>query len=117
MSYHYFEIYPSSEDREDRTPYFIEFLQFFEKDPITWKLYLRHFFHTPEEMAKIKEKGPNEFLMASLSNEGHPWWLLDGKLQPDGTVPDKKWLLWMVDALNEKAHNDHVKSINCSGGE
>jgi len=106
MSYHYFEIYPEYEDRNQKPPFFIEFLQFFKDSPITWKIYRRHFFHTPEELAKIKETSPDDFAMSLVCNEGHPWWLLDGKLQPDGTVPDKKWLLWFVDALNEKAERE-----------
>jgi hypothetical protein len=102
--YHLFEIYPKSDDKLDRTPYFIEFLQFFEKDPITWKVYLRHFFYTPEETAKLKAESPNDFWM--LSNEGHPWWLFDGVLHSDNGVPNKQMLMWMVDALNEKAKKD-----------
>ena len=103
MSYHYFEIYPSYEDRNQRPPFFIEFLQFFKDDPITWKIYKRSFIQPPTELAKLKELAPEDFPLLEMCNEGHPYWLLDGNLQPDGTVPDKKWLEWMVDALNEKA--------------
>lgn len=103
MSYHYFEIYPESKKgQSDRALYFIEFLQFFKEDPITWKLYKRQFIFPPEEYEKMKAESSKSSELFVFGNEGHPWWLLDGTLQPDGTVPDKQWLLWMVDALNEK---------------
>lgn len=102
--YHYFEIYPKSEKGKDKELYFIEFLQFFDKDPITWKLYKRQFILPEDEIERLKQSAPNDWeLLQIMGNEGHPWWLLDGTLQPDGTVPDKNWLLWMVDALNEKS--------------
>lgn len=106
MSYNYFEIYPQSEDRKNKAPFYIEFLQFFKDDPITWKIYRRQYMHTPEELERLKEQSPKDFPWLEMCNEVHPWWLLDGTLQPEGTVPDKKWLLWFVDALNEKAERE-----------
>lgn len=106
MSYHYFEIYPEHERNTDHPLYFIEFLQFFDKDPITWKLYKRQLHRSQSELEKLKVEDPKSYAIAFMCNEFHPWWLLDGELQPEGTVPDKKWLLWMVDALNEKVKKD-----------
>ena len=41
-----------------------------------------------------------EFTLAS--REGHPYVLLEGELHGDTCVPNKKWIMYMVDALNEK---------------
>lgn len=106
MSYHYFEIYPKTETGEDKALYFIEFLQFFKDNPITWKLYKRSYIFSKEEYKKMVSEKPDDLATQLMGNEGHPWWLLDGTLQPNGTVPDKKWLLWMVDALNEKVQKE-----------
>jgi len=109
MSYHYFEIYPKSEcGQSDRELYFIEFTQFFKNDPIHWKLYKRQFILPPDEYERLKKETPENTGLLIMGNEGHPWWLLDGELQPDGTVPDKSWLLWMVDALNEKSSKETI---------
>lgn len=106
MSYHLFEIYPVSDPGEDKLPFFIEFIQFSKGDSIRWKLYRRNYIFPKEEYEKMKAKNPNDWTLSMMSNEGHPYWILDGTLQPDGTVPDKKWLFWMVDALNDKAKQE-----------
>lgn len=63
-------------------------------------LFKRSYIHSPEEWEKIqKEDG---FIKGFMSNEGHPYQLFTGTYVKDGCIPDKKWVMWMVDALNEQ---------------
>ena len=41
--------------------------------------------------------------------EGHPYSVLEGEVYRDGAVPDRSWLHYMVDALNEKSYNERKK--------
>jgi len=36
------------------------------------------------------------------SAEGHPYNIFTCGYGTDNSIPDKKWVMWMVDALNEK---------------
>jgi hypothetical protein len=112
MSY---ETYPPNISASSDEPlYFIEFHDWQDGSDIIWKLYKRQFLYSKEEFENMISKAPSEYSL--LCREGHPWSLLEDKLLDEGCVPNKKWLCWMVDALNEKVYSDDVISINCSGG-
>src|ERR1041385_94483 len=72
-------------------------------------LFLRQWIRSEEEMEKLKEKCPKDFSFLLISNEGHPWNIFTARYGRDGSMPDKKWVCWMVDALNEKINNDSNK--------
>lgn len=43
-----------------------------------------------------------------LGNECHPWNIFTATYGPDGSMPDKKWVCWMVDALNKQSQTDNL---------
>ena len=71
--YYKFEIYPENKNNEsaEELPYYIEFLQFFEKDPLRYSIYKRQNIIPDSEY----KKDPN---LAFISNEGHPYQLKEG---------------------------------------
>ena len=110
-----YETYPEKLSSNEDTPlYYIEFHNWENGTPITWKLYKRQFICSREEWL---EKYKDINISGLMCREGHPWALLEDELLQDHCIPNKQWLKFMVDALNEKVYNDNIKSINCSGGE
>ena len=94
------EIYPE----EDDALFYVEFIQW-EGSPLNhnkrWTLFQRQYMYPPEEWAKM-EHGILD------SNEVHPWNLGEGTVNEREHAMDmntKKFLMFMVDALNEKAKN------------
>lgn len=90
---------PSCYPSEGKLLFYVEFNRGGRANEFT--LFKRHFFHTEEELAKLKSENPNDFFW--ISNEGHPWNIFTATYGPDGSMPDKKFICWMVDAMNEKA--------------
>lgn len=91
------EIYPGKD-----TLFYVEFSQW-EGSPLRWTLFQRQYMYPPEEWAKM-EHGPLD------SNLVHPWNLGEGIVNEREHVMDmntKRFLMFMVDALNEKIKNDN----------
>ena len=83
---------------EDKGLYYVEFNRGGRAFEFT--LFKRSYIHSPEEWEKIqKEDG---FVKGFMSNEGHPYQLFTGTYGKDGCIPDRSFVEWMVDALNEK---------------
>ena len=93
-----YELYPKDISRDSDLPsYYIEFLDLENDSPLRWKLYRRYFLYSVDEWKEIMG---GEFTLAS--REGHPYVLLEGELHGTNCIPNKKWIMYMVDALNEK---------------
>lgn len=90
-----YEFYPSL-DKEDKNPYYAEF-HHWAKDNITFTIFRRQFFCS-------KEQRLGDTLILG-SWEFHPWNLFEGSCN-DGCVPDREWIKWLVDALNEKSERE-----------
>lgn len=96
-----YETYPSEIPlTADKILYFLEFYNWGEHKPVKWKLCKRNFIREP-----IEEEEYNLFNCP----EGHPYTVLEGEVYHDGAVPDRSWLKYMVDALNEKSYNERKK--------
>lgn len=78
--------------------YYVEFNR--GERPFEFTLFKKNYFHSPEEWEKIKKI--NGFIEGFMLNEGHPYQLFTGTYGKDGCIPDKKWVMWMIDALNEQ---------------
>jgi hypothetical protein len=92
-----YEIYPKIEDRTSNHPaYRLEFHQW-ESHPETWKLEIRNFIFSNKEWDEMT-KSTTDLLMG---REGHPYTIMEGTVTEG--IPNKQWLMWMVDALNERA--------------
>lgn len=99
---HTLEIYPDVGDNsKEDILYYVEFSKWDEKGPLRWTLFQRQFMYSKEEWAKT-EHGPLE------SNEVHPWNLGGGVVNEREEAMDmntKRFLKFMVDALNKKIAN------------
>jgi hypothetical protein len=62
-----------------------------------------------EELRKTST--PEEFLWVKMTNEVHPWNLFTSDHAHDGGVPNKAFIKWMVDAMNEKAELEKVNGV------
>ena len=90
MSY----IYPT----EGKQPFYVEFERGGKKQEFT--LFRRQFMYTEEQLAEWEKKSPKDIFMLRMTNEVHPWNIFTSTYGLDGCVPDRKWIEWMVDALN-----------------
>ena len=90
MSY----IYPT----EGKLPFYVEFERGGKKQEFT--LFRRQFMYTEEQLAEWEVKSPKDIFMLRMTNEVHPWNIFTAGYGLDGCVPDRKWIEWMVDALN-----------------
>ena len=96
MSY----IYPS----EGKLPFYVEFGRGDRKGEFT--IFRRQFMYIEEQLAEWEKKSPKDIFMLRMTNEVHPWNIFTTNYGPDGCVPDRKWVEWMVDALNEHAERE-----------
>lgn len=77
--------------------YYVEFNRHGEG---TFTLFKRQFLYPKNEYEKlVKER------QVFFSNEIHPYNMFSAEYGPNGSVPDEKWVKWMVDTLNEKVKN------------
>lgn len=99
-------VYP--ENWEGQKPlYYVEFNR--GDRPGEFTLFKRQFFHSEKELEEMEKKcqSDNEKQWFRISNEVHPWNLFTGEFcEHDGGMPDKNWVKWMVDALNEKVSKE-----------
>lgn len=99
--------YPDTDEHPDRL-YYVEFNR--GGRPNEFTIFKRQFFRSPAEMEKLKAESPEKYPLIELCNECHPWNIFTAEHGADGCMPDKAWVCWMVDALNEKVDNDFSKS-------
>lgn len=101
--------YPET-DRDDQTaPFYVEFDR--GDRPGEFTLFRRQWFCSTEELDHLTETNLKDSWALRLGNECHPWNLFTGTYGQDGCVPDKKWICWMVDALNAKFKVDRLDAI------
>lgn len=91
------------EKKDDHSAiYYVEFGRGGKGNEFT--LFKRHFIRSKEEIEKIKKECPECFTSNLMleCNEGHPYNIFTANYGPEGCVPDRKWVCWMVDCLNDK---------------
>jgi hypothetical protein len=103
MSYKY-KIYPLSEVGQ-KPPFYVEFERGDRKGEFT--LFRRQFMYSEEQLTEMEKKSEDAKWLR-MSNEVHPWNMFTSNYGPPGTVPDRKWVEWMVDALNDASEADAV---------
>ena len=96
--------YPKSESGQ-KPPFYVEFERGDRKGEFT--LFRRQFFHTEEELVELEKKSEDAKWLR-MTNEVHPWNIFTAEHGPDGCVPDRKWVEWMVDALNNQVNVDAI---------
>lgn len=89
-----FSCYPKTGDGL----YYVEFNR--GNIPFEFTLFKRSYIHSSDMWDEIQKS--SYFIKGFMSNEGHPYQLFTGTYRKDGCIPDKKWVMWMVDALNEQ---------------
>lgn len=106
---HKLEFYPNKPEKchpFDAPPYFLEFSTW-DGTKWKWQLFRRQFICTREEYDKYIQH-PDGHWMAP---EVHPWNLGEGDLIDEGLISlnTRKFLTYMVDAMNEKAAREPSK--------
>jgi hypothetical protein len=99
-------IYPC--DKSHRSLFYVEFDRGDKEGEFT--LFQRQWLRSESEMEILKKKSPKDFPFLELFNEVHPLNLFTGTYGPDGCIPDKTWVQWMIDALNNQTEAD-LKSL------
>lgn len=102
------KIYPNFEygNYDDGISYYVEFDRGNRGGEFT--LFQRSFIHSKEMYAQIMSMASeNEKFWLKQSAEGHPYNLFTGTYGCDSCYPNKEWVKWMVDALNEKTKNNN----------
>lgn len=98
------EIYPTfTENKDDHIIYYVEFFRHKMSDPLYWILYQRNYICSKEEWNE-KSKSIDDFLLFTMSREGHPYQIGNGKVNEIDFCADmntKKFLKFMVDSLNK----------------
>jgi hypothetical protein len=94
--------YPICESGQ-KPPFYVEFERGDRKGEFT--LFRRQFMRTEKELAEMEAKSPDAKWLR-MSNEVHPWNIFTTEYGADGCVPDRKWVEWMVDALNKALDNE-----------
>lgn len=95
--------YPENED----ALYYVEFERGGHKGEFT--IFKRQWFHSQEQLEKLKIENPDGFAMAMMTNEGHPWNIFTATYGPLGSMPDERWVRFMVDALNREVKQEQAK--------
>lgn len=90
-------IYPNA----SKSLYYVEFGR--GDLPGEFTIFRRQFMYTEEELAIWEKKDPKHIFELRMCNEVHPWNVFTANYDLDGCVPDRQWVMWMVDALNEHA--------------
>ena len=108
-AYHTFEIYPPRKDGEEGALYFIEITRWDEKAPLRWQLFQRNYMYSNEEWAAMLAKADEKSMWLLMGRECHPWNMGEGIVNELEGVIDmntRRFLHYMVDALNLKAERD-----------
>ncbi len=95
------EIYPETKD----PLYFVEFCETEQSDVLRYKIYKR---------GPSLDFGPpfeGEYQKIIMSPYGHPYVLIEENCREKYGTPDKDFIKWIVDAMNEKAQKD----LECGG--
>ena len=85
--------------------YYVEFDRGDHKGKFT--LFRRQFMHSESELVALEKQSPDAQWLR-MCNEVHPWNIYTANYGPDGSVPDRKWVEWMVDALNNELDRNTV---------
>jgi hypothetical protein len=87
---------------DEHIQYFVEFDRGVDKG--TFTIFRRNLM--PKEYFDPKNCPENvDNILFQMGREVHPYQLFDGHCR-DGAFPSPEWVIWMVDALNEKLAND-----------
>jgi hypothetical protein len=98
--------YPETEKGDQTKPYYVEFERGDKKGEFT--LFKRQWFQTTEALAKQAAESKKSAWMLELCNECHPWNIYTATYGPDGCMPDRAWVCWMVDALNRQSQVENL---------
>ena len=104
------EYYPNFEQNSFEPLYYVEFNR--GDKPNEFTLFKRNWFYTSSGLDELEANNvyshkEQAISWLRISNECHPYNLFTASFGPDGCSPDKKWVKFMVDALNEKAKNEN----------
>lgn len=109
-----YEFYPEIEvENPYERPRF--FLEFHTWDGVKWtyKICQRVFILPEEDYQKaLEERGDDVSLLMGV--EGHPYTLFEGELNKNEnaiSLDTQSFLMYLVDALNEKVENDNIQKI------
>jgi len=111
------EFYPEIEPKNpfEKPKFFLEFNSWDGKR-WTYKVCQRAILISEEECQKaLEERGDDAFLL--IEAEGHPYTLWEGELNENKdaiSLDTKSFLIYLVDALNEKVINDDVQKISAA---
>lgn len=99
------EYYPNFKQNSFEPLYYVEFNR--GGKPNEFTLFKRHWFNSQSELNRLELDAPADgsFELLKMCNEVHPYNLFTASFGPDGCSPDKNWVKFMVDALNEKVQN------------
>jgi len=100
------EFYPNKPEKVhpfDLPPYYIEFSTW-DDQKWTWQLFRRQYICTRETYDQAKASNEGGWLFPEV----HPWNLGEGELVREEAISlnTRKFLQYMVDALNEKASRE-----------
>jgi hypothetical protein len=95
--------YPADSDKDRKRPYYVEFNRSGKEN--TYTLFRRQWLFSEAEMKKMES---DESFFSK--GEVHPWNIFSDGFGPDGCVPDRAWVCWMVDALNDKFEKEVMES-------
>ena len=98
-------IYPPHE-KGVRPLYYVEFNRGGIDGEFT--LFRRQFMYSEDALVELEQKSPEDFPMLRMCNEVHPWNIYTANYGPPNTVPDRKWVEWMVDALNNELDRNPI---------
>lgn len=87
--------YPEEEKNKRSRPHYVEFNR--GDRPNEFTIFRRQWLFSEMEM-KVSDNP----IYALNGGEVHPWNIFTSEFGPDGCVPDKAWVCWMVDALNDR---------------
>ena len=104
-------IYPSL-GKNQKPAFYVEFNRGGTEGEFT--LFRRNFMYSPSELDEMEKKSPEHAPMLRLCNEVHPWNVFTAEYGKDGCVPDRKWIEWMVNALNNQLEQEEMASGNFS---
>lgn len=100
--------YPSTEN--DNSLYYVEFERGDRKNEFT--LFKRQWFHIETVLIGLDGTPIIDMEKSRMTDEAHPWNIFTATYGPEGTMPDRKWVEWMVDALNKQTVTTDIPADN-----
>ena len=116
-----YEFYPLNRELYDGNLFYVQFHSWGKDRETTWQLFKRNYIHTKEDyiqlcnISGIEPFSPMSEYHVGGSVEGHGYnlgegILLDEKYPNVVSLHSKKFLTFMVDALNEKVKNNNKET-------